>query len=134
MSRIQLERNAAAAREERAARPKPRTYRGRYEDDCGTPGPPPGGNGRAAVDVPRLDAPLYLAGEQLVVALPRMDGPGREAWTCEIRGVQLPLMPADPASVRVRLVERFRSRQPGDARRERRASWRATERATFRRT
>mgnify|MGYP003443977114 CR=1 FL=1 len=112
MSRIQLERNAAAARKERAARPKPRTYRGRYEDDCGTPGPPPGGNGRAAVDVPRLDAPLYLAGEKLVVRLPRVDGSGREAWTCEIRGVQLPLMPADPASVRVRLVERFRSAPP----------------------
>lgn len=112
MSRIQLERNRDAAREERAARPKPRTYRGRYEDDCGTPGPPPSGNGRAAVDVPRLDAPHYLAGEKLVVALPRVDGPGREAWTCEIRGVQLPLMPADPASVRVRLVERFRSEPP----------------------
>jgi hypothetical protein len=112
MSRIQLERNAARARAERAARPKPRSYPGRYEDDCGTPGPPPGGNGRAAVDVPRLDAPLFLPGEKLVVALPRVDGPGREAWMCEIRGVQLPLMPADPASVRVRLVERFRSEPP----------------------
>ena len=112
MSRINAGLLATAAREQRASRPKLHTHRGRYEDDCGVPGPPPNGNGRAAFDIPRLDAPRYLAGERVVLSLPRADGRGVEAWTCEVRGVQLPLQPTDPASVRVRLVERFRSAPP----------------------
>lgn len=103
---------AKVHRDQRAERPKPVSHRGHYEDDCGVPGPPPGGNGRAAFAVPRLDAPHYLPGERVVVALPRDDGRGREAWTCEVFGVQLPLVPTDPASVRVRLVERFKSAPP----------------------
>jgi hypothetical protein len=77
---------------------------GRWEDDAGSPGPLPDGNGRAAFPVPRLLAPRFRAGDTVTVELPGR-GPKLDRWTCEIFGVQLALAPADPATVRVRALE-----------------------------
>jgi hypothetical protein len=77
---------------------------GTWEDDAGTPGPAPTGNGRASFPVPRLHAPKHRAGDPVVVELP--DAAGKlHRWACEIFGVQLPLVPAHPAVVRVRALE-----------------------------
>lgn len=77
-------------------------FRGQWETDCGTPGPPGVGTGRAAFDVPRLHAHRFHAGDELVVEL-ETDG-RRARWDCEVFGVQLPLVPSEPASVRVRAL------------------------------
>jgi hypothetical protein len=95
-----------------AAQQLPKLHRASYEADVGVPGPPPVGTGRASFPIPRLSAPRYLVGERVTVQLPGTAGD--ERWTAEIFGVQLPLVPSDPASVRVRVVERLeRKRRTG---------------------
>jgi hypothetical protein len=83
----------------------PKIHRASYENDVGIPGPPPAGTGRASFPVPRLSAPRYLVGERVTVTLPGTAGD--DVWVAEIFGVQLPLMPSNPASVRVLVVERL---------------------------
>jgi hypothetical protein len=80
-------------------------YVGTWEDDVGTPGPAPTGNGRASFTVPRLHAPKHRAGDPVVVELPGPPDGELRRWACEVFGVQLPLLVADPAVVRVRAFE-----------------------------
>jgi hypothetical protein len=80
-------------------------YVGTWEDDAGTPGPAPTGNGRASFPIPRLHAPKHRAGDPVVVELPGPPDGELRRWVCEIFGVQLPLVPAMPAMVRVRALE-----------------------------
>jgi hypothetical protein len=80
-------------------------YVGAWEDDAGTPGPAPAGNGRASFAVPRLHAPKHRAGDPVVVELPGPPDGELRRWACEIFGVQLPLLPSDPATVRVHALE-----------------------------
>lgn len=92
-----------------AAHQLPKLHRASFETDVGVPGPPPVGTGRASFPVPRLSAPRYRSGERVTVQLPGTAGD--ETWAADIFGVQLPILPCDPASVRVRLVERLRAGQ-----------------------
>jgi hypothetical protein len=80
-------------------------YVGAWEDDAGTPGPAPAGNGRASFAVPRLHAPKHRAGDPVVVELPGPPDGELRRWACEVFGVQLPLLVQDPAVVRVRALD-----------------------------
>jgi hypothetical protein len=80
-------------------------YVGTWEVDAGTPGPAPAGNGRASFAVPRLHAPKHRAGDPVVVELPGPPDGELRRWACEVFGVQLPLLPSDPAMVRVLALE-----------------------------